>query len=62
MLKEKIYQLLYFTPIGGKMLIKCEESDLIWRNLRVYQRVLKRQKMRFKREDFQGSTLIWRVK
>lgn len=58
---QKIYKLLYFTDIGGKMVVNPQESEILWRNLEIYRKRLKRTKMRFKMETFENYTLIWRT-
>jgi hypothetical protein len=59
---EKIYKLLYFTDIGGKIRVNPAESEILWRNLKHYQKHLKRDKLKFKMETFENYTLIWRTK
>jgi hypothetical protein len=56
-----IYNLLYFTEIGGKCVVNTSESEKIFRNLEVYRKQLKR-KRKFKMEKINSKhTLIWRT-
>jgi hypothetical protein len=61
-MQETIYKLLYFCEIGQKITVNSSEIELIWRNLAIYNRALKRRR-KFKYDKLTDKYyIIWRTK
>jgi hypothetical protein len=59
--QSTIYHLLYYVEIGEKIEINTENIDLIWRNLEIYRKKL-RKTYKFKTDKVNNSTyIIWRT-